>query len=308
MTDSTGTITLEKSFTPFGDVLSESGTSKSEYGYTGEVTDPSGLVYLRARYYLPGSGRFIQKDQFIGYATIPLSNNSFIYAYSNPISFHDPSGFDPITDILEKIYQSTKECFEKGDLKCVERNYYLIATGGSQVAGLASAHLYNFLGSGKDITYLPYKRPYDSHIIVSNVETQTGINILLSEIKTGIIEQIQSGSMSGIKTSRIRQVEPKSDPQLYFAFNKFTIWIEAEYKYNCDSRIAIIKPHIRFQDTYNWHPGFIAGGYYEGYWAVLAKFKDDWTNALKTAGMAHEFDINGYWDNPKIQQFINIEN
>ncbi len=51
--DSFGDVTLEKSYTPFGEVLSESGTGASVYGYTGEVTDPSGLVYLRARYYQP---------------------------------------------------------------------------------------------------------------------------------------------------------------------------------------------------------------------------------------------------------------
>ncbi len=66
MTDSTGTITLEKSYTPFGEVLASSGTGESVYGFTGEVTDPSGLVYLRARYYLPGNGRFITRDSWEG--------------------------------------------------------------------------------------------------------------------------------------------------------------------------------------------------------------------------------------------------
>ncbi len=92
MTDSTGTLTLEKRYTPFGEVLTSSGTGASVYGYTGEVTDPSGLVYLRARYYQPTSGIFISKDTWVGIYHKPSLSNKWVYANNNPIKYVDPTG------------------------------------------------------------------------------------------------------------------------------------------------------------------------------------------------------------------------
>jgi RHS repeat-associated protein len=92
MVDQAGAVTLEKSYTPFGEVLSESGSGESVYGYTGEVTDPSGLVFLRARYYLPGSGRFISRDTWMGEFTSWITLHRWIYVNDNPIYYIDPSG------------------------------------------------------------------------------------------------------------------------------------------------------------------------------------------------------------------------
>jgi RHS repeat-associated protein len=57
------------------------------------MTDGNGLIYLRARYYEPEIGRFISKDVWLGDSNNPLSLNSWLYAYSNPIRYYDPSGF-----------------------------------------------------------------------------------------------------------------------------------------------------------------------------------------------------------------------
>jgi len=92
MTDSTGTLTLEKHYTPFGEVLATSGIGESVYGYTGEVSDESGLVYLRARYYEPVSGRFINRDIWEGDYYQSLTLNRWIYTNGNPINNTDPTG------------------------------------------------------------------------------------------------------------------------------------------------------------------------------------------------------------------------
>jgi RHS repeat-associated protein len=73
-------------------VLSESGIGESIYGYTGEVTEESGLVYLRARYYLPGSGRFISRDTWVGDYKRTQSLNKWVYVEGNPVSLIDPTG------------------------------------------------------------------------------------------------------------------------------------------------------------------------------------------------------------------------
>ena len=64
----------------------------SSYGYAGEWTDASELQYLRARYYLPATGRFISKDPFPGLLTQPASLTPYVYALNNPVLFTDPSG------------------------------------------------------------------------------------------------------------------------------------------------------------------------------------------------------------------------
>lgn len=49
MTDETGTVTLARTYDPYGNVTSTGGTSSTAYGFTGETTDANGLVYLRAQ-------------------------------------------------------------------------------------------------------------------------------------------------------------------------------------------------------------------------------------------------------------------
>ena len=55
-------------------------------GGVGHLTDDSGLIYMRARYYDPASGRFVSED--------PARNGSNWYAYcgNNPVNFIDGSG------------------------------------------------------------------------------------------------------------------------------------------------------------------------------------------------------------------------
>jgi RHS repeat-associated protein len=93
MTDAAGTVTLAKSYQPYGEVASSAGSSATNYGFTGEMTDPTtGLVYLRARHYDPNAGRFLNRDTWQGNYNKPLSLNRWNYAEGNPIKFSDPSG------------------------------------------------------------------------------------------------------------------------------------------------------------------------------------------------------------------------
>ncbi len=95
LTDESGAVTLAKSYRPYGDVLSSNGSAVSRYGYTGEWTDASGMVYLRARYYSPWDGRFVSRDTWAGDAQQPMSYNGWLYGYGNPVLFTDPSGMIP---------------------------------------------------------------------------------------------------------------------------------------------------------------------------------------------------------------------
>jgi RHS repeat-associated protein len=86
-------------FAPYGEALSpvakNSRLTNSPWGYTGESHDiEAGLVYLRARYYEPGTARFIQQESYpyFGEVQKPLTRNLYIYGNANPMIFTDPSG------------------------------------------------------------------------------------------------------------------------------------------------------------------------------------------------------------------------
>jgi RHS repeat-associated protein len=61
-------------------------------GFTGEWTDPTALVDLRARVYDPSLQRFLTRDTFGGIPTIPATGNRHAYALGDPLGHTDPSG------------------------------------------------------------------------------------------------------------------------------------------------------------------------------------------------------------------------
>jgi RHS repeat-associated protein len=77
-----------------------SGAAATKQGYCGSlghVTDDTGLVYMRARYYDPGCGRFVSED--------PTGNgaNWYIYASNNPVNAMDQTGKFVILGIIAVI-------------------------------------------------------------------------------------------------------------------------------------------------------------------------------------------------------------
>jgi len=95
LADTTNAVSYAQSFEPYGEMLTGFGEQGSNYGFTGEWTDTTGLQYLRARYYAPQVGRFITHDAWDGDYMNPASYNAWLYAYANPLTFMDPSGMCP---------------------------------------------------------------------------------------------------------------------------------------------------------------------------------------------------------------------
>jgi len=86
------TLSLTKSYAPFGELYKSSGRFNTNYGFTGELHDNTGLVFLRTRYYEPTWGIFLSKDISGGIGLTPFSQHSWAYAQANPIRYSDPSG------------------------------------------------------------------------------------------------------------------------------------------------------------------------------------------------------------------------
>jgi RHS repeat-associated protein len=92
LVDATGDTVTNYAYDPFGVPLT-GGDAYNPYQYTGEAWDAEvELLYLRARYYQPGVGRFITKDPWPGDAERPGTLNLYVYARNNPFNLRDPSG------------------------------------------------------------------------------------------------------------------------------------------------------------------------------------------------------------------------
>jgi RHS repeat-associated protein len=63
-------------------VTAGSGSQVTEYEFAGQQTDPTGLQYLRARYYDPTTGRFLSRDPFFGIPALPQSLDRYGYSTS----------------------------------------------------------------------------------------------------------------------------------------------------------------------------------------------------------------------------------
>ncbi|MDX9956473.1 MAG: RHS repeat-associated core domain-containing protein, partial [Anaerolineae bacterium] len=67
--DETGSPLLTQTFDPYGSLYARAGIAETAWGFTGEYVGTNGLLYLRARYYAPGQGRFFQLDPLHGVMT-----------------------------------------------------------------------------------------------------------------------------------------------------------------------------------------------------------------------------------------------
>ena len=69
-----------------------SGAVETEYTFTGQMEDVSGLRYYNARYYDPNIGLFISPDTLIPDPLQLMDYNRYLYAGGNPLKYNDPTG------------------------------------------------------------------------------------------------------------------------------------------------------------------------------------------------------------------------
>jgi RHS repeat-associated protein len=101
----TGAITNAFDYTAYGAL--NASTSPPLLGFAAELTDPSGLIYLRARWYDPAVGRFISSDPFSGMASRPITLNKYGYADASPATLADPSGNCPLCIVAGAVIGGT---------------------------------------------------------------------------------------------------------------------------------------------------------------------------------------------------------
>jgi RHS repeat-associated protein len=87
--NSTGALGTQYQYGPFGQTTMTGASSTNPFQYTGREMDPTGLYFMRARYYNPIAQRFISPDP------IGLSGgqvNFYAYAGNSPMNFVDRTG------------------------------------------------------------------------------------------------------------------------------------------------------------------------------------------------------------------------
>ena len=92
VSDSSGATIQTYRSDEFGMPLESSGKVTQPFQYTGEERDEMGLVFLRARYYEPGTGRFMGRDPTGGVGDNPASLYRYAYAHNDPVNKIDPTG------------------------------------------------------------------------------------------------------------------------------------------------------------------------------------------------------------------------
>lgn len=111
-TSDSGAVVGRADYTPYGLVVRKSGNMETPFLYNGQygvVTDPNGLLYMRARYYSPYLMRFTNPDP-IGFSG---GMNWFGYADGNPISSSDPFGLAPYEPYPVRQPQNVWDFFVK---------------------------------------------------------------------------------------------------------------------------------------------------------------------------------------------------
>jgi RHS repeat-associated protein len=90
LTDSSGAAAATQTFTPYGSPAGKTGSATTPLGFAGQYTmGQSGLIYLRARFYDPGTAQFMSVDP-----AMAVTRQPYNYAGSSPLNFIDRTGRD----------------------------------------------------------------------------------------------------------------------------------------------------------------------------------------------------------------------
>jgi len=95
LTDASGAVVDSYFYDAWGNTLDGSSNHVANpFKYTGQQLDADGKYYLRARFYNPGTGRFLSHDPLIGSDGDPVSMHRYLYAGADGVNACDPSGRD----------------------------------------------------------------------------------------------------------------------------------------------------------------------------------------------------------------------
>lgn len=133
LTNENGALRESYLYDAYGNLVNGAGASDTTYLFQGERLDPlSGLYFLRARYYQPETGRFISQDLLMGRPRVPMSLHKYLYAFSNPIDFHDPLGLESRSQVGMQAHKALEDLYRadnSGHDPWIYTEHYISVTG-----------------------------------------------------------------------------------------------------------------------------------------------------------------------------------
>ena len=136
-TNKDGNIKKTYDYDAFGNEISPDSSDTNPFRYCGEYYDSeTESIYLRARYYNMGTGRFISED--------PIKDGLNWYAYcgGNPVMFWDPSGLE--YNSLRTLVKSTADALGCGyEIKTDDKNNKVTVTIGAGTYDISGTFYYD---------------------------------------------------------------------------------------------------------------------------------------------------------------------
>ena len=139
LTDRAGAVVATYTYDPYGKLTASTGSANNPFGYAGQYTDQeSGLQYLRARYYDPGTAQFITVDP-----AYTLTASRYGYTNGSPLNATDPTGlydytyredigpisqFGSATDVMSLFERNFKQVFPFSITDCSDLRDEAICT------------------------------------------------------------------------------------------------------------------------------------------------------------------------------------
>ncbi len=164
----TGEVLEGQDYAPYGTPFEQTGTAQTAFGFTGEITDPNGLLNLRARYYVPALGVFPSLD--------PVEEgNRYGYVGGDVVNRVDPSGmFNWLAFTIEE--QDSLECIA---VEGGASNYFQVKAFSDEVKRINLLQSISSPFGDSPIDYQGYLHP-GRHLSIPN---QLGDNFALMAMR-----------------------------------------------------------------------------------------------------------------------------
>ncbi len=151
LTDDGGRVTDRIEYSLYGPTTLRTGSSDTPFlfnGRAGVMTEPNGLLYMRARYYSPYLCRFVNADPS-GFAG---GFNLYTYASGSPVNKIDPEGFGSVDSAMETPPASLTFTFSLTDSVAVEsRRPYLPSLSINEIANVIYNETRSLSGPNLDV-------------------------------------------------------------------------------------------------------------------------------------------------------------
>ena len=282
--NSGGPVAASYEYDAYGNTEQDGTAPYNPFGYKGEYFDTeTGFVYLRARYYDPSTGRFINEDP------IRDGNNWYVYANNNPIRYIDPWGLAeysigaaiPTFVHDEGFLFDPKAVWTDEDMRSF-RKWKALAFASRFAPWLKDASkMYNhYLDNTGTDQQIDYERAYkEDGIIKQYIDGE--MNIMKKTVELLYNDQI-GDSFEIIGT--LQAIPNGTSENWQKTIGAHYVYGKGEVTINSHTGEATMKVTFTMEDMYNFNPGQadIATGTKD---AVNGRFAElGWAKEFKTYG------------------------